>query len=382
MPEVTSTAVNLTAVTSSDAIGSAFDVETCILALAWTCLNDTPANQKNFYYDEFIASEPMLWDLASAHPLEFAPGLSEILQSETPPTVEYFQTLPDVPFKGWGVYLIVLGKPGHPCRTYIGSATASDRGITHRFYQYDHDQCLPRYYEASLREGFSVVHRGLLCWTPSIPPPAIEPVLRLLYLLLEATFSYIFWAMRTPNGNDYGMAHICPWDRFSLEYTGLCSHCSLNEGVFGEFNMSAEELEALAVMKKQRKIETSSSYHYKQMETNYDAYLDDMTARVRKHRTLKHKEHREWENANRKKHFANKTYHCALCNTACHSQSDLTEHEGTDKHLRNIAATLGDYRYNCNPCGYHSNKYYLYDTHCKGKRHKKKVADYESSNLE
>jgi hypothetical protein len=46
---------------------------------------------------------------------------------------------------------------------------------------------------------------------------------RLMFVALEATFTYIFWAMRTIS-KDYGMAHICLWDRNTLEDDGLCSH--------------------------------------------------------------------------------------------------------------------------------------------------------------
>jgi hypothetical protein len=143
------------------------DILSVVLSSAWTCLHDTPENQKNQYFDEFIPNESILLDLAASHPVEFAAGLNEVLQSETPPTVDYFTTLPDVAFKGWGIYLIVLGKPGELYRVYIGSATNTDRGLLARWHEYDQDTGLPKYYKASLAEGFTVVHRGLLCWTPS-----------------------------------------------------------------------------------------------------------------------------------------------------------------------------------------------------------------------
>lgn len=160
--------------------------------------------EKNVLYDESITSETVLRELASSHPMEFAPGLNEVLKSKDSPTVEYFTTLPDVAFRGWVVYLIVLGNPGQPCRVYIGSATDSKRDILIRWYAYDNENPLPRFYKSSLDEGFTMVHRDLLCWMLSIPGPAFQPMLRLFFILLEATFSYIFWAMRTTN-KDCGM---------------------------------------------------------------------------------------------------------------------------------------------------------------------------------
>jgi hypothetical protein len=399
------------------------DIETVVLSLAWSCLSDTPENQKNLYFDEFITSETMLWDVASDHPIKFAPSLFEMLQSETLPTVEDFIKLPGLAFKGWGIYLIVLGKPGEPYRVYIGSATASERGMLSRFYNYDTETLLPTYYEASLEEGFTVVHRGLLCWTLSIPPPAVQPTFRLLFLLLEATFSYVFWVMRARNGKDYGMEHICLWDRLSLEYSGLCSHCCLTEGVHGEFSLSAEELEALAVKKKEHRATYNMAYHRRQMETNHEEYHEKKMAYHRRQMETNYEEYntrcvaakatyrskqmatnyhayrasvnessrkakaanvqryRDNDKAQRAKHVINKTYHCSLCNISCRDQSDLTNHEKTSRHLSAIADTFDNKRFVCRTCHYGTNKTSDWKKHCRSDRHRRSVADSLSSQL-
>jgi hypothetical protein len=79
--------------------------------------------------------------------------------------------------------------------------------------------------------------------------------------------------MRTVT-KDYGMAHVCLWDRTSLEYDGLCSHCCLNEGTPRDYELSAEQLEALSVEKNEKRKtdqrEISSNWDYQQMATNYD----------------------------------------------------------------------------------------------------------------
>jgi len=50
------------------------------------------------------------------------------------------------------------------------------------------------------------------------------------------------------------MAHICPWDdRKVLESDGSCSHCALNEGLCGNFDLTAEELEIDAVEREQKR---------------------------------------------------------------------------------------------------------------------------------
>jgi len=83
----------------------------------------------------------------------------------------------------------------------------------------------------------------------------------------------------------YGMAHICRWDREDLDYDGLCSHYCLNEGIPRDYELSAEQLEALSVEKnKKRKAdqrEISSNWHYQQMETDYDEYRDNKNEKKR-----------------------------------------------------------------------------------------------------
>lgn len=365
------------------------DIETFVLSLAWTCLHDTPTSQKNVLYDEFISSPSILQDLASACPLEFAPGLNEVLQGDALPTIQYFMTLPADAFKGWGVYLLVFVKPGHPPRIYIGSATDSKQGSNIRWACYNAEWTLPKYVADTLQEGFTIVYKGLLCWTPSIPTPGLQPTLRLFFLLLEATFSYVFWAIRTIT-KDYGMAHLCLWDRHALEYTGLCSHCCLTEGVRGDFSLSSEQLEALAALRKQLRTERhaeqqavrNSNYHHKQMETNHDQYLDDMTERVRASRARNPERYRLLARTKRAQHKTNNTYYCELCKTSCQTKSDLDEHKATAKHLRNVAgtATIGK-RFNCDPCAYATDKSSNWNDHCRSKRHQQKVAASLSSKL-
>jgi hypothetical protein len=382
MPAVTPAPV----VTPTAIATGEFDVEVFMLSSAWQCLSDTPENQKNAYFDEFLSSETMLLDVFSSHPIEFAQGLEEVLQSEVPPTTQYFQTLSDVAIKGWGVYIIVLSKPDHTDRVYVGSATSADYGIISRWYCYDNENGIPRYYNASLKEGFTVVSRGLLCWTPSIPPPGIQPVFRLLFLLLEATFSYIFWAMRTPRGNDYGMAHICPWDRLALEYTGLCSHCCLTEGVIGDFSLSPEQLEELAVKKEERRLYLkkgyAADYHFKQMETNYHAYMALDRARCRTYRAAHREELNTKQNAYFEKCKADKRHHCDACNESSTTAAALRKHKKLQRHADNVAGKYLNNRFVCVPCRFGTCKPNEWRRHCARDRHAQKTAEYSNSQLE
>jgi hypothetical protein len=73
-------------------------------------------------------------------------------------------------------------------------------------------------------------------------------------------------------------AHICLWDRSDLEWDGLCSHCSLFEGIHGDFGLTAEEIEALSTEKMfaraLRTSATSPEWDRDQRENNRDEYLE------------------------------------------------------------------------------------------------------------
>ncbi len=69
---------------------------------------------------------------------------------------------------------------------------------------------------------------------------------------------------------DYGMAHICLWDRNTLELDGCCTHCCLHEAISGDLESSSKELEAVATQRRQKRLEAMSDRYYQQMETNYE----------------------------------------------------------------------------------------------------------------
>lgn len=79
--------------------------------------------------------------------------------------------------------------------------------------------------------------------------------------------------IRTPN---YYMVHICLWDRNTLENDGCCSHCTLNEGIHGDFDLSDEQREAQAIEKEKKRRALKADWYYKQREENYHEYMDQM----------------------------------------------------------------------------------------------------------
>ncbi|KAI9878454.1 MAG: Aconitate hydratase mitochondrial [Pleopsidium flavum] len=204
-----------------------------------------PEKQKHPIFTKVLSSYIVVEQLLSSASLTFAPGLFETLQASTPPTVSYFKGLPTDYKKRWAVYLLVLENRGSRSMIYIGSDTDAKSGVSARLGQYDKD---------ALEDGYTIVHKGLLSST-SIPSAAMVPILRVLFTALEATFTFVFWALLSKTNYGYGMADICPWARDTLEYDGLCSHSALTELPAGDHSLSAEELEAQALEIAQRRNE-------------------------------------------------------------------------------------------------------------------------------
>jgi hypothetical protein len=90
---------------------------------------------------------------------------------------------------------------------------------------------LPKHFSNALKDGYKITEKRPICWTP-IPKPALQSSIRYAFICLEATFSYIFWAMRTVKY--HSMSSFCPWDRTILAYNGcwaIVAYPSLSRGI-------------------------------------------------------------------------------------------------------------------------------------------------------
>jgi hypothetical protein len=307
----------------------AADILSLVLLMTWNCLISTSANRKHSIFAQVITSEIILTEIASTISLVFAPGIFDILKAATPPPVTFFKSLPTNAVEKWAIYLLVLEKPGSKPKIYIGSGTNSLSGVSKRLRDYDIHHELPLYVEKALDDGYAIVHRGLLCWT-SIPSPALQPKIRVLFIALEATLSYAFWAMRA---SKYAyLTHICPWAQSALEYEGLCSHCALIEHVVGDHNLTPEQLEAQAARTKENAAIRMHNYHVDQLENNAEAYREQgaqrMAKYVEKHPDRVTKSGKKCKTKAREE----KKYYCAVCDLACAKPSELTRHNKSKSH--------------------------------------------------
>ena len=231
------------------------------------------------------------------------------------------------------MYLLVLEKAGCRPRIYIGSGTNDAEDVRGSFYCYCAGNMLPRYVEKSVKEGYSIEHMGLLCWI-DLPSPGLVLKTR-LFLAVEAAFAYTFWAMRTVNqANDYGMGHICPWDRSTLEYDGLCSHCCLYETILGDYELSEKELEELNEKRKADLAEWRSEYRAMRMANDPEQYLGMAAERMRELRVADPEHYRKQDRKRKREIVKSKEFYCELCKVALDGEHALEKHNRSVKHLK------------------------------------------------
>lgn len=97
----------------------------CILTfmvwLTWASLSLTPAAMKNPCWAITFPVLAVMETLMRAAGFSFAPGLLEVMQSATPPTIAYFKTLPTQVIQAFGIYLLVLKKLACRPKIYVGT---------------------------------------------------------------------------------------------------------------------------------------------------------------------------------------------------------------------------------------------------------------------
>ena len=181
--------------------------------------------------------------------------------------------LKSLPINGHKLWLLraVYSPQVCPSEIYIGSSTNTTNSVSARRRRgYDSGAAIPRYVQKSL-DGYVIVHKCHLCWT-LLPSAAELPLLRHLFLALEAAFTFVLWAIYVKTGYGHGMTSMCRWAQ-SLHYDGLCSHNPLSEAPHGDCSLSAEQLESMAAgrAQKHRIAEKEASQRYK--KRNHDQVL-------------------------------------------------------------------------------------------------------------
>jgi hypothetical protein len=162
------------------------------------------------------------------------------------------------------VYLLVLEKSGERPSIYIGSGTDATSGVTVRLWGYDNDHRVAANVKHALADGYTITHKGLLCWA-RIPVPLLRFPIGTLFYAMEATFSMLFWSMELRTKN-YGFPQLCPWPLDTLEYSRLCTHTSFADPICGEHaGLTPQQIAAKAAEIEKRRKQQQASYFQRRL---------------------------------------------------------------------------------------------------------------------
>ncbi|KAL7801766.1 hypothetical protein V8C43DRAFT_301742 [Trichoderma afarasin] len=133
-----------------------------LIARTWACISG-PEPKNPAYYEIFDSMETFTAIFNHAD-IQFCPGLLATIQAPFPPPIKFFRQLPGASLS-WGVYAIVLKKPGCVPQVYIGSGTRVRGGLLGRFRDYRGGNNLPKLVSESLVQNYKITHSGVLLWS-------------------------------------------------------------------------------------------------------------------------------------------------------------------------------------------------------------------------
>lgn len=356
----------------------AFDATTILQLvglITWNCLSQ-PVH-KNGLFKLLFFDRAFLDEILTAASLCFCPGLFEAIQAATPPALSFFENLPAFAGRKWAVYALVLKKWGYVPLIYIGFGTNMTEGIRARERHYDNPQVhwwiLPKNVRKALEDGYVIVHKGMLLWI-DMPSAGKAPVLRLLFVGMEAAFSFLFWAMASRD-KDYKIGACCPWSRKSFPYRGLCSHNAMLETVAGNFDLTPEQIEAIAAEVKEKNRLYHVEYYKKMKEEDPEGLKARMAEADKRYR-----ENSRDKSLAKQQRFAEKAkesrkYFCEVSRRACTKLYEFERHLKSRNHLRKVEKAKAGIvkKHHCKLCGFSTNKPSQLDIHNLGKRHLERV---------
>lgn len=179
-----------------------------LLGFVWSCIHDA-SGWINPHYRCTFKTRDVLNAVFFFSRFRFAPGLLACLCSATPPTFAWFKSLPaHFPKHSWGIYVVLLEKPGCIPLIYVGSGTSWLRGVRGRMLSYYAKRFLPKFIRKALLSGYTITGVRLLASCPT-PFGGALSVHRTLVIALEAAFTVLFSALRN-RSKSYSFPDICP----------------------------------------------------------------------------------------------------------------------------------------------------------------------------
>jgi hypothetical protein len=294
-----------------------------------------------------LLNSPDAADIRAATPLTFAPGLLDVVQSDRPPSVDFFASLPVPEGRFWAVYVVLLVKDGSEPAIYVGSGTDAIHGYRTRVATYPNKthRMLPRFVRRLYDQGYDFAHVGLLCWSP-IPSAAIVPRARLRILSVEAVFTNLFYSA-LPTCMDELWTNFMPWSRGAVSWLPLNSHSPFREACTGDLALTAVELLQHKEDLKRRAKQHSKKAYAKNAQRMRDQYDLDRAQDIDAFRAKKRAQAISWTARNKprvlaayartkKKAVVECRFYCTTCQKAFRDSNKLKRHNGTLRHRNKV----------------------------------------------
>lgn len=345
-------------------------------------------------------------EVRAATPLKFAPGLLDVLRSDTPPSTDFFAALPRPEGKFWGVYVALLVKDGSEPGVCIGSGTETLRGYRSRVSHYSDKKhrMLPRHVRALYDKGYDLAHVGLLCWTPT-PPVSIVPRSRMRLLAVEAVFTNIFYSV-TPTCMDELWADMMPWTRDAVSWLPLNNHTPFKEAGAGDLGLTAAQL-----VRREKDRKVRAKHHWKKAyaknaQAMREQYDRERAEDIEAFRAKKRVQAISWISRNKsrvnafyarskKKAVAEQRFYCETCQKAFADSTKLKRHNNSTRHQNKVAGrpssakalesqkyaarVIAEKRFHCATCNQSFDGAYHLDAHKLTQKHLAKLASVDLS---
>ncbi|KAK4044435.1 ATP-1 H+-transporting ATP synthase [Parachaetomium inaequale] len=296
-------------------------------------------------YKSILGEDEKFSKVCSDTPLSFSPTLLNVLESPTPPALEFFLNLPasGPNDKVWAIYSILMEKPLAKAKLYVGSGTNAQDRVRARMSNYEKRNSLPRFVRLALEDGYDIKHIGLLCWAP-IPPPELIPTARVRFYALEAAFTFIFFAAFETR-LDGLWASMLPWDRADVAWLPLCSHSPLMECPRGNLDMTEEELKAYNTERQARVKEQMAAaakrYEARERARDLAGFLERRAAKKLAWTNKNRDQVKATAAGVRARAKAAKKHECHICNISLQSKTALAKHLKRKAHQEQVRLAAG-----------------------------------------
>lgn len=167
---------------------------------------------------------------------------------------------------------------------------------------------------------------------------------------MEAVFTFIFWALNRPLS--YSLDAVCPWDVSALPWDGICTHSPLSEGVYGQFDWTAEQLIEQAFAMQLHRADHYREWRRQVRASDVDGWLAYKRAERAAYVLRNPDQAKASEQKCKEKAVETLRHYCEICDHAFNRRPKLTQHLYGPMHAeRVLLAAIGETKaYHCKFC--------------------------------